>query len=265
MMVRRIVDLTYPIRAGMLKYPTDSEVEVVTRRAKFERTFELCYDGGGNTCGAGASSIICEGGNQRINFTNHTGTHIDAPRHKDPRGKAIDDYPISKFDNTAVMLDFTPLKIVEREHRCIFRQDIRNILTPDLEKKCKMVGSIILYTGFCNELAAYNGKVWGDKKKEFESSFIYMLPEAAGYITKELCSDKLNIVGIDSFSVDRMHDTSSMSHYWLFEKDVLPLEGLVNLNELGFYAKNNLFRLVCVPLRYKNSDAAQTRAYAVVD
>ena len=97
--------------------------------------------------------------------------------------------------------------------------------------------------------------------REIEKGFPYFSLEAAQHIANRL--QHANLIGIDSYSFDRKGSNSEV-HRAFLDKDILLLETLVNLAELKEHAGNKPFKLVSVPEKYLNLDAAQTRAYAVV-
>jgi len=234
------IDLTYPIHAAMFKYPKDTELLVEADQAH-----------------------ISEEGKIQSAFTtywlkNHYGTHVDAPAHKLPKGNRIDAYKPEKFINDALLIDLTDKKIMHRLHnRGITPDDIAGKI--DFERiNREDIGALLFYTGYSDQMEKYEGNIFGSSKHDFENSFPYFLPEAAVSIAKG--APCLNVVGIDSFSVDP--PGSSKSHLVFLTKDILVLETLVNLGELARKIKDSSFRLNCVPMAYQHADAAQSRAYA---
>ncbi|MFH1420975.1 MAG: hypothetical protein ABIG30_03340, partial [Candidatus Aenigmatarchaeota archaeon] len=93
-----------------------------------------------------------------------------------------------------------------------------------------------------------------------DSNFPYIEPELAEYIATRPWM-KLNVLGIDSFSIDP-RGSNSEAHRALLSRDILILETAVNLKELKNYTGRKPFELHCVPVAYPGADAGQTRAYA---
>lgn len=81
-----------------------------------------------------------------------------------------------------------------------------------------------------------------------------MSESAARYIA----SKKLNLVGIDSPSIDTGKSTKFVAHHILLKNDVLILENLCNLSKI----KNVNFNLAALPLKIKNSTGSPVRAVA---
>jgi kynurenine formamidase len=196
-------------------------------------------------------------GDTDFKLRSHHGTHIDAPAHKIPNGKTINQYSLEKFINDATLIDLRRTGILARERRAITVEDLKQF---DLEHYARIVKAVIFYTGFCDEMQEKEGKLTGQQKLDFEKTFPYFTQQAAEYVSN---LSNLNIVGIDSFAFDPS-GSNSEAHRTFFSKDTLLLETLVNLRQLEEHAERGIFTLHCAPLNYEKADAAQTRAYAVL-
>ncbi|MBT4166403.1 hypothetical protein HOE04_05175 [archaeon] len=243
------INLTYQIHPGMFKYPSDPEVEITIQRAKIEPINKTnLIDESGLESGAGYSEEKYHSGNATITIRNHHGTHIDAPSHKLPDGKTINQYPQEKFNNLAGIIDLSNVyRTKERIYSRLLAQN-SNIKNPE------KIGALIIYTGFCDEMQRHEGQLKGKEKTNFEKKFPFLTENSAKYITEKF--PNLNLLGIDSFSVDPSGSNSEV-HRILFAKDILPLETLVNLKELTNKFNNKLFNLSCKLLNYTDADAAQ--------
>jgi arylformamidase len=99
----KIVDISMPVYKGMAVYPGDPKVDI-----KKEKTFQKD--------GVAVS---------RIMMGLHTGTHIDAPLHYLPGGKAVDEIPLESLTGEALVCDLSsvsdciggnrPAKFLDRE------------------------------------------------------------------------------------------------------------------------------------------------------
>lgn len=231
-----IINLTYHLHPGMFKYPSDSQPELNQTPSKFENEKY-------------SSARL------QVNASNHHGTHIDAPFHKLPGGKTIDQYPNEKFENYAYLLDLS------QGQR--FRPK-REITPEDLEGICEFVTAesqtaIILYTGFCDEMQELDNKLSPEEKLRFEKSFPYLSQQAANYLCEKI--PNLNLIGIDSFAIDPQGSNSEV-HRIFFEKDILPIETLFNLRQLREFARDRAFLLRTHPEKTKGADAGRTIATA---
>jgi kynurenine formamidase len=257
----RVIDLTYPLHNGMFKYPSDAEPEISLNEAISEEKEEYGYSEGDLNPSICAVWTKYNSGFVSMNIRNHHGTHIDAPCHKIPKSKTLESYDIWKFQNKALLVDLTKTNLLERKRREISLQDIGNFLSGRDFIADRKYGALVFYTGFSDEMEKYEGKLFGEKKKDFEKTFPYFEEKAIDEIIKSFSG--LNILGIDSFAVDPKGSNSEI-HRKLFAKDILPLETLVNLKDL----KKNLsltgeFELYSFPILIAGSDAAQARVYAV--
>jgi kynurenine formamidase len=252
------IDLTYPIHKGMFVYSSNPEPKIVITPAQIQQEDEIIYDESGFTSGFGLPNQKYKSGQTSLDIRNHHGTHVDAPAHKIPGGKTIDSYPLKKFINNLGFVNLIKKDLMFRAKKEITLKDIESDLA---QLEGNNLGALIFYTGFCDLMRASEGKYTGSQKINFETCFPYFSQEAAKHIAENFRG--LNIVGIDSFAVDPSGSNSEV-HRIFFEKDILPLETLVNLDELAkylrFHPKLDLF---CVPLNYEKADAAQTRAYAM--
>ena len=80
----RIIDISDPLSAEMLKYPSVKP---------FIHHFVRDYSKGDNVCVSSIEMVI------------HNGTHIDAPRHYIENGPGIDEIPIERFMGTAQVVE----------------------------------------------------------------------------------------------------------------------------------------------------------------
>lgn len=87
----KTIDLTHPIRTGMMAYPGDPGI--VLEEALTHET-DFCHV-------------------DHLDFGSHTGTHIDAPYHFLPEGKRITDFPVSKFIGSGIAIDMRHKKAGE--------------------------------------------------------------------------------------------------------------------------------------------------------
>lgn len=255
------IDLTYVFHPGMLKYPSDPEVCMEIEKA---RTVQTERD---SLAGYGVKQKY-KSGFVNIKARNHHGTHIDAPAHKLAEGKTIDQYGIEKFVNTALMVDLTKLDILAKKYKEI-KKDYLKML--DFENFKQLgVTALLFCTGFGEMITSTDRghlfHVDSNDKRRLEQKFPYFTPEAAEYVANN--APFLNIVGIDSFTVDPS-GSNSEAHRAFFAKDILLLETVVNMENLkpGLMQRNDnlgqsVFTLHSVPLLYAGADAAQTRAYA---
>ena len=235
-----IIDLTFPISEGGSRYPTDPapQIKVIPVRATAE----------GNS----------KSGYTDLKIRSHHGTHIDAPAHKIPGGKTIDQYELGKFINRAMLLDLTPhLGPGESYVRRISRELLERVLTPERLRRMEREGvsALLFRTG-------YEAKIERGVTGDF--NFPHFEGEAAAFLIEqcERQGIRLNIVGLDSFTIDPKGTPDSPAHRAFLSRDILILETLVNLEEVARAFGDGSFELICTPILYKGADGAQVRAFA---
>ena len=185
------------------------------------------------------SKIKIDGYNlELLFFSSHTGTHIDAPFHFDGKGSKIHQIPPSRLISRAVLI-----KIRKGSNQQITKADIINF-----EKKYFSIEqgiSVVFSTGWQRNL----------KKK----SFFIENPGLSTSAAKYLVSKKVNLVGIDSPSIDSGKDGKFSVHKIFSKKNVLIVENLCNLEKIS----SVYFQLLVFPLKLKNATGSPIRAIAI--
>ena len=169
-----------------------------------------------------------------LQFSSHTGTHMDAPAHLLQEGRTLDDMPMSQFSGRATVLDVSEEGPVITE--AFLRSNYEAIHCADY---------ILFYTG------------WEDRwstERFLEDTFPVPDEEAARY----LVSRGLKGVGTDAVSIDRLGDKRLPIHHILLKDSVLILENLCLKKVRG--RKDFLF--FALPMKFKNTDGAPIRAFA---
>ena len=184
------------------------------------------------------STIKKEGYNLELLFlSSHTGTHLDAPFHFVKKGIKIHQIPISRFIGEAILI-----KIKKLKDESITKKDLINF-----EKKNGKIqnhSSIILFTSWQKNL---NKKIYFTNNPGLSKS-------AANY----LASKKINLVGIDSPSIDLGTDKSYSAHTILAKKNILIVENLSNLEKIPTLK----FEFIILPLKLKDATGSPVRAIA---
>ncbi|MBI4360516.1 cyclase family protein [Candidatus Micrarchaeota archaeon] len=160
-------------------------------------------------------------------FVSHCSTHMDAPYHKVQNGKKLDDYPVSDFFGSAVVID-------------AFNQ---NPIEPDVSAVRK--GDFVFF---------YTRQT----DKAGTPAFFENPPFISEKTAEALVEKGVSIVGLDSFSPDgppfAIHDI-------LLGNGVRILENLVNLKSVV----GKRFECVVLPLKIKDADGAPCRVVACLD
>jgi len=173
-------------------------------------------------------------------LSTHTGTHMDAPYHFLEKGAKIHEISLKKLVSEAVLI-----KSKKNGGESITKIDIQKF-----EKKHGKIpdfSSVIFYTGWQRNL---------QKKYYFEKN-----PGLSVLAAKYLASKKINLVGIDSPSIDLGKDSKFSVHQIFAKKGILIVENLASLEKI----KSSKFHLVVLPLKLKNATGSPVRAIAFVE
>ena len=173
-------------------------------------------------------------------LSTHTGTHIDAPYHFVKKGQKIDQIVTKRLVTEAVLI-----KIRKGSEQAITKTDIQKF-----EKKFGKIdggSTVIFHTGWQKNL---------NKKSYFLKN-----PGLAVSAAKYLASKKINLVGIDSPSIDLGKDEKFSVHHILAKSGILIVENLINLDKIN----SQKFHLIVAPLKLKNATGSPVRAMALTD
>lgn len=149
----------------LLSYPLE------TASPLYKNTKKVCITGekkikNGDSCNT-----------YRISFSNHSGTHIDTPKHFFENGKSINNYNVNELIFNSPLV----IKCPKKENELITAKDLDQI-----KRKCDI---LLIKTGFC----LYRGS------PEYKIKNPGISKEAALHIRKKF--DFIKCVGVDSISV----------------------------------------------------------------
>lgn len=161
-----------------------------------------------------------------ITTTLHLGAHADASNHYHKDGKGIDQRPLERY--------LGPCQVVEVK---IARGE--RILPAHLKGTKIEAPRVLFKTGSFPNPDSWSG--------DFNS----LSPE----LIQLLADQGVQLVGIDTPSVDPADSKGLESHQALYQRDVAVLEGII-LDQVS----PGLYTLVALPLRLKDADASPVRA-----
>ena len=166
----------------------------------------------------------------------HLGTHVDAPIHFNSTGESVDEIPLKKIvvlDNAKV------LKIIKNDDESI---DVDEIKRYDIEKN----DTVLIYTG------------WSSNK--LKDNYFEKNPGLSKTAAEYLSGLGVNLVGIDSPSIDPAFDKQFSSHKVFSSKSIPIVENLINLDKI----KKDNFIFIALPLKLKNCSGSPVRAVAII-
>lgn len=184
------------------------------------------------------SDIKNDGYNLELLFlSTHTGTHLDAPYHFIKNGLKIDQIPLDRLVGNGILI-----KLTKTKNNSITKSDI--ILFEKKNGKLPQFSSVFFFTGWQKNL-----------KKD---NYFTENPGLDSSSAKYLASKKINLVGIDSPSIDLGKDEFFNVHKILSKNNILIVENLTNLNKIR--SKN--FNFTILPLKLKDATGSPVRAVA---
>ncbi|MDR1377617.1 MAG: cyclase family protein [Synergistaceae bacterium] len=216
----RIVDLSYTLEEGMPVWPT---------QARYGGTLYESYDYGD------------EGLHSRIVMSEHTGTHIDAPKHFMRGGCPIDEMPVSAIMGRGVKIDAmsTP------EKGLFSLEEIRHFEA--LNGEIKPGDIVMLRFG------------WDEKYG--------LQPNCAGYLrdwpgldqraAEYLAGRNVAAVGCDTLSLDAYGLSGSPCHHTLLGKNIPIIENLCALSLIPVFTY-----LIGLPNKFKGGSGSPIRIVA---
>ena len=184
------------------------------------------------------SNIKDDGYNLELLFlSSHTGTHIDAPFHFVRNGLKIHQIPLDRLIGKGVLVEMHKPK-----NTAITKSDI--LLFEKNHGVIPENSSVFFISGWIKNL---------QKDNYFKEN-----PGLSVSAAKYLASKKINLVGIDSPSIDLGKDTSFKAHNELSQNNILIVENLINLDKINSIT----FNFSILPLKLKDATGSPVRAVA---
>ncbi|MGC8488056.1 MAG: cyclase family protein [Clostridia bacterium] len=211
-MTRRIWDLTHVLEDGMPVYPGDEP-------ATFRHTHAVARDGFQQSL---------------YRLTNHSGTHVDGPRHFLPDGRDLAAYEPVRF-----LVRALTVRVDSR----------REISAADLTAPLHTLrpgDGVILVTGSYLK--------WGSP--EYFGPFPVLSETAAAWLVKR----GVSLLAVDTASVDPVGTTRYPIHHRLLAADCLIVENLAYVPDLP-----SPIRMAALPLKVRDSNGAPARVLAWED
>lgn len=200
----KLIDISEPLNNGMTVWPEDINYQ-----------FQLSETKKMN----GVANIGF------VKFSNHTGTHIDAPYHFDDEGKKIHELDLSIYIGPC---------------RVIYLPNLHTITRKDLEAyDLDNVQRLLIRTDS-----------WLDKTK-FPTNFTFIQPEVASFLQEK----DIRLLGVDVPSVDPADSEQLPAHHALHQHGIYILERTV-LDQI----EDGDYELIAFPLPIMNGDGSPVRA-----
>ena len=217
-----VVDLSYALQEYMPAWPT---------QARFGSVIYESYDYGG----AALHSMIT--------MSEHTGTHIDAPKHFVKGGRAIDELALTSVMGRGVHID--ALKIAEKG---LLGSDAFRAFEKEHGEIKK--GDIVMI------------RFGWDKKyrlqpdaNEYLTNWPGLSKEAAEYLAER----EIGALGCDTLSIDAYGTRDYSAHHVLLGRGIPVIENIVNLEKLPAFSY-----VIGLPNKFKDGSGSPIRLIALV-
>ncbi len=185
----------------------------------------------------------------------HGGTHMDAPRHFSEGKKSIHEIPLSQMMGPAVLIDISHKAEADRNYLV----SVEDFL--EWERKHGRIpekAMIMLNTG--------SAKYWPDREKYMGTAergpdaiaklqFPGLHPDAATWIAE---NRSINLIGLDTPSIDHGPSVYFEAHRNLFEHEILVVENVTNLDLLPASGA----WIIALPMKIKHGSGAPVRILA---
>lgn len=213
-----LIDVCHSVEDGMVTYK-GLPVPVITDHLSREASREVYAPGTEFHIG-------------KIEMVANTGTYLDTPFHRYPRGRdlaGLDLYSVANLDGLVVKTRET-------------------VITADVFSGLEVQGkAVLVQTGW--------DKHW--RTEEYWSGkHPFLTAEAATHLAK----NGATLVGIDSYNIDSTEDANRPAHSILLGHDIPIVEHLTGLDALP----DTGFKFFAVPVKIKSFGTFPVRAFALV-
>lgn len=223
------IDLTLELHDGLVTYQSHPPISI-----KPSSTFESSGHRYIPPCIGFQSSMIA--------FSDHSGTHVDAPSHFLKDGGSVESMDIRKLLGNGLLLDVTPWKNPDEP------------VTAEMLKEAERTQGLYVEKGDIVLIRTWKGQ-WGEEGF-FEAK---ALDASAGHW---LAEKEIHVVGLDLPNID-IHDNMKREvHLALLSKEICIVENLVNLDKVP---KHSRFIFMGMPLKLRGATASPIRALVILD
>jgi kynurenine formamidase len=218
-----IIDLSYTMEPGMPAWPT---------QARYASVIYAAHEyGDGNL-------------HSMIVFSEHTGTHIDAPRHFVAGACPIDELPIKTVMGRGVHID-----ALGKENRSLLGLDAVRAFEKNHGEILK--GDIVLFRFGWDEKYHIHPHA-----AEFLKEWPGLSKEAALYLAEK----GVKAVGCDCLSLDPYESQDNPVHHLLLGRGIPILENVCNLSRLPAFSY-----IIGLPNKFKGGSGSPIRLIALTD
>lgn len=225
----KVIDLSLTMYDGLRSYASHPPIQI-----QEQSTFENSKD---------RYIAPCEGFESRmLKFSDHSGTHIDAPLHFIRDGESTAEMQLQRTFGQAKLLDVSDFKKPQES------------VTAQMLEKAETMQGLSISEGDIVLVRTRKGE-WGDDGFFDEHSF----DKSTGqwFVDKQV-----KMIGLDLPNIDVNDNMKRDVHLNVLSKNIYIVENLVNLEKLPLH---DSFQFFALPLKLKNATASPVRAIAILN
>lgn len=181
-----------------------------------------------------------------ISFSDHAGTHVDAPKHFDatPGALSVDQMPLEDFYTSGICLDLSHVELGAA------------VTVPEMEEALARTGLEILEGETVLLYMAWNRRVHFDDPR-FQHDFPGLSLEAVHWLADKGCK----VFGVEAVSPAPEGELNFQAHNACGERGITHMEGMVLDEVVGL----GRFRFIGFPLKLRGCSGSPIRAVAIFD
>jgi len=220
----KIIDLSTTLEPGMPAWPT---------QARYGSILYDSYEYGGIAL------------HSQISFSEHTGTHVDAPKHFIPGGLAVDEIPPDALMGRGVKIDVSALSFPDN------LLPAQAILGFEKTEGPIKEGDIVMF------------RFGWDKKYAVapdSGEYLKGWPGLSAEAAELLVTRKIKAAGCDTLALDKYGSKDNASHYILLKRGILIIENIRNLDKIPVFPF-----VIGMPLKFRSGSGSPVRLMAFTE
>ncbi|KAI9370915.1 hypothetical protein BJX61DRAFT_544175 [Aspergillus egyptiacus] len=194
-----------------------------------------------------AGDTIFETASYSISFSDHAGTHVDAPKHFDaaPGARSVDQMPLEMFYTEGIALDLSHVRLGE----AVGVAEMEDALGKS-GQEIKEGDTVLLYMAF-NKRVHHNDPRW-------QHDFPGLHPDSVHWLADKSCK----IFGVEAVSPAPEGELNFIAHNICRDRGITHMEAMDNLDQV---VGKGRFKFIGFPLRLKGLSGSPIRAVAVFE
>lgn len=194
-----------------------------------------------------AGNTILRSASYAISFSDHAGTHVDAPKHFDPTPGAlsVDQMPLENFYTSGIALDLSHVALKAA------------ISVAEMEEALEKSGEELREGDTVLIYMAFNKRIHFDDPR-WQHDFPGLSLEAVHWLADKGCK----MFGVEAVSPSPEGELNFQAHNACGERGITHMEGLDNLDAV---IGKGRFRFIGFPLKFRGGSGSPIRAVALFD